>query len=82
MRGDSILQKVEIYLVTAVAAVFVLGVAFLLTTTVSVRDHISTDISATSSSNASRGSSTPAHESQPAILEPGLRNVDVAAHHG
>lgn len=82
MRIDPILQKVEIVLVSLVAAAFVLGTAFLAETPVSVHDFVSTDVTAAAPASSPRGSVTTTQQSQPAILEPGLRVIDVAANHG
>lgn len=79
MRVDSTLQKLEVYVVAAVAVVLVSGVSFLLSSPFSPQDYGLTD---SSSQNSPRASSAASQDSQPALLEPALRSLDGVAHHG
>ena len=78
MRSDSTLQKLEIYVVGAVAVVLVCGASFLLSSPFAASDyHI-----AGSPPTSSTQTSTVIHDSQPALLEPALRSLDGVSHHG
>jgi len=78
MRVDSTLQKLEVYVVAAVAAVLVSGISFSLSTPFSPQHYGLTDASQTSPATTP----TDVQESQPALLEPALRTLDGVAHHG
>ena len=78
MRIDSTLQKLEVYVVAAVAAVLVLGFSFSLSTPFSPQHYGLTEASQTSPPT----SSMHVQESQPALLEPALRTLDGVTHHG
>jgi len=81
MRIESILQKLEIYGVAAVAVVLVSGLAFALSSPFSLDDHGLTDISTNAPHSTSKSSSA-SQEFQPALLEPALRSLDGVAYHG
>ena len=78
MRVDSTLQKLEIYVVAAVAAVLVSGISLSLSTPFSPQHYGLTEASQTPPAT----SSMDVQESQPALLEPALRSLDGVAHHG
>lgn len=82
MRVDSILQKLEVYVVMAVAAVLVSGFTFLLSSPFSAEQYGLTDASTTTPQDSARTSSAAAYESPPALLEPALRSLDGVAYHG
>lgn len=78
MRVDSTLQKLEVYVVAAVAVALVSGISFSLSAPFSPEHYGLTNASQTSPTT----SSTTSQESQPALLEPALRTLDGVAHHG
>ena len=76
MRVDSTLQKLEVYVVVAVAVVLV---SFFLSSPFSAEDYGL----ATAPSQSSQKTSPASEDSQPAaLLEPALRSLDGVAHHG
>jgi len=76
MRVDSTLQKLEVYVVAAVAVVLV---SFFLSSPFSAEDYGVTYVPSQSSSK----NSPAAEEAQPAaLLEPALRSLDGVAYHG
>jgi len=76
MRVDSALQKLEVYVVAAVAVVLA---SFFLSSPFSAEDYGLTTVPAQSSPMTSPAS----EDSQPAaVLEPALRSLDGVAHHG
>ena len=76
MRVDSTLQKLEVYVVVAVAVVLV---SFFLSSPFSAEDHGL----ATAPSQSSPMASPASEDSQPAaLLDPALRSLDGVAHHG
>ncbi len=78
MRVDSTLQKLDVYVVAAVAVVLVSVISFSLSTPFSPQHYGLTEPSPTSPAT----SSMDVQESQPALLEPALRTLDGVAHHG
>ncbi len=77
MRVDSTLQKLEVYVVAAVAVVLVS--VFFLSSPFSAEDFGVSDVP----SQSRRRTSGAAEEAQPAaLLEPALRSLDGVAHHG
>jgi hypothetical protein len=78
MRVDATLQKLEVYVVAAVAAILVLVISFSLSTPFSPQHYGLTEAPQTSPAT----SSVDVQESQPALLEPALRTLDGVAHHG
>lgn len=82
MRIDSILQKLEIYVVATVAAVLVSGIAFVVSGPFSPPDYGLTDVSTTAPPSSSSSSSATSQELPPALLEPALRSPDGVTHHG
>ena len=79
MRVDSTLQKLEVYVVAAVAVILVSGISFFLSSPFSPQDYGLIDASSHSSSRSSTAAS---QDSQPALLEPALRSLDGVAQHG
>lgn len=77
MRTNSILQKLEIYVVAAAAVLLVV-----LSGPAAPRDYGLTDVSTTASPGSSSSSSATSQELQPALREPALRTLDGVAHHG
>ena len=76
MRVDSTLQKLEVYVVVAVAVVLV---SFFLSSPFSAKDYGL----ATAPSQNSPKASTASEEAQPAaLLEPALRSLDGVEYHG
>ena len=76
MRVDSTLQKLEVYVLVAVAVVLV---SFFLSSPFSAEDYGLANAPSQSSPKASPTS----EEAQPAaLLEPALRSLDGVAHHG
>lgn len=78
MNANSILRKLEVYLVAAVAVVLVSGLAFALSDQFSPEDYGV----ATAPKASAKASSAPALESTPAVLEPALRSLDGVSYHG
>lgn len=79
MRIDSLLQKLEVYVVAAVAVVLVSGLAFTLSSPFYPQDYGLTDVSTDAPVSSSDNSS---EELQPVLLEPALRSLDGVAYHG
>ena len=76
MRVDSTLQKLEVYVVAAVAVVLV---SFFLSSPFSAEDYGVASIPSQSAAKTSPVS----QETQPAaLLEPALRSLDGVAYHG
>ena len=76
MRVDSTLQKLEVYVVAAVAVVLV---SFFLSSPFSAKDY---GLASAPSQNSPK-TSPAAEEAQPAaLLEPALRSLDGVAYHG
>jgi hypothetical protein len=76
MRVDSTLQKLEVYVVVAVAVVLV---SFFLSSPFSAENYGL----ANAPSQSSPTTSSASEEAQPAaLLEPALRSLDGVAHHG
>lgn len=82
MRIESILQKLEVYVVSAVAVVLVSGLAFSLSGPFSAPDYGLPDVSTTASEGSTKSTSAAAQDYQPALLEPALRSLDGVAYHG
>jgi len=82
MRIDLALQKVEVYVVSAVAVILVSGLAFSLSGPFSAPDYDLTDVSTTTSEHSSKSKSAASYDYQPALLEPALRSLDGVAYHG
>jgi hypothetical protein len=80
MKIDSTVQKLEVRVVAAVAVVLISSIAFVLTEPFSATDNGLSDV-ATSTKKSSTDSTTP-QETQPALLEPGLRSLDGVTYHG
>ncbi len=78
MKADSMLQKLEGYLVVAVAVVLVSSLAFALSGTFSPEDYGV----ATAQKASVKASAAPSLESTPAVLEPALRSLDGISYHG
>lgn len=78
MRIEAALQKLEVYVVSAVAVVLVSALAFSLSGPFSAPDYGLTDI-ATSASENSTSTSAAFQDYQPALLEPALRSLDGVA---
>jgi hypothetical protein len=80
MQIDSTLQKLEVYVVAAVAVVLVSGIAFVLSGPFSAQDYGLSDVATTQQS--SQSSSAASKDVAPALLEPALRSLDGVAYHG
>lgn len=78
MRADSMLKKLEVHLVAAVAVVLVSGLGFALSGPFSATDYGI----ATASKASTNASSAPSRESTPAVLDPALRSLDGVTYHG
>ena len=79
MRVDSTLQKLEVYVVAAVAVALVSGISFFLSSPFSAEDYGLANVPSQSSPKTSPAS----QDSQPAaLLEPALRSLDGVAYHG
>ena len=82
MRIESSLQRLEVYVVSAVAVVLVSALAFSLSGPSSAPDYDLTDVSPTTSEHSSKSKSDASYDYQPALLEPALRSLDGVAYHG
>lgn len=78
MKCDSILKKLEVYLVATVAVVLVSGLAFALSSPFSPENY---GIATTPNASA-KASAAPSHEPVPAVLDPALRSLDGVSYHG
>jgi hypothetical protein len=79
MRVDSTLQKLEVYVVAAVAVLLVSGIAFFLSSPFYPQDYGLADVS---TQNSPTTSSAASQDFQPALLEPALRSPDGAPYYG
>jgi len=79
MRIDSNLQKLEIYVVAAVAVIVVSSIGLAISVRFSSQDY---ELTGSSAAVGSTGSSPVLPDSQPALLEPALRSLDGVAYHG
>lgn len=82
MQIDSTLQKLEVYVVAAVAVVLVSGLSFALSGPFSPEDYGLTGVSTEARASPSQTSSAAAPELDPALLEPALRTLDGVVYHG
>ncbi len=80
MQIDSTLQKLEVYVVAAVAVVLVSGLALIASAPFFAGDYGVSDVT-TTTQQSSTSSSTP-QDTQPALLEPALRSLDGVSNHG
>ncbi len=79
MRIASTLQKLEIYVVAAVAVVVVSSIGLAISGPFSSQDY---ELAGRSANVGSTGNPSVLPDSQPAQLEPALRSLDGVAHHG
>ncbi len=82
MQIESSLQRLEVYVVSAVAVVLVSALAFSLSGPSSAPDYGLTDIATTASESSIKSTSAAFEDYQPALLEPALRSLDGVAYHG
>ncbi|HZA95996.1 MAG TPA: hypothetical protein VE421_07640 [Burkholderiaceae bacterium] len=80
MKTDSTLQKLEVHVVTAVAVVVVLGIAFVASAPFSAPDYGVSDVATTDKKSPTDSSIS--QETRPALLEPALRSLDGVTYHG
>lgn len=80
MRADLTLQKLEVYVVAAVAVILVSSFSFFLSGPFSAQDYGVTDASTAPPQSSAKSFS--AGSELPALLEPALRSLDGVTHYG